>query len=239
MSWMCPRWDFGVAILLGGACTPTRRMLGAQCLPNGQFWAHLLDYVFYSVSELGRACFRQVRVAQAVLVLPPSAWFHAETFALPPCAPKSPPVPAPIFGGFPGWKMSRIVVTYRRGIGFGVEGVAGRDFFLPSPCNRPPGFSLILLFFDPEASAGHPAAHPQRYRTLEFFFGLPLFPQTLLLVHILSLSCFLLHVASLPFPFALEDFEINSPELLRCSPKNVMLQRRCFSLFFVESVWRK
>ena len=50
-------------------------------------WAHLFYSVFYSASELMKACFSQACVAQAVL--PPGASFHPETFALPPCPPKS------------------------------------------------------------------------------------------------------------------------------------------------------
>ena len=50
----------------------------------------------YSVSELRRACFRQARVAQAML--PPSGLFHAATFALPPRAHKSHLCPLPHVG---------------------------------------------------------------------------------------------------------------------------------------------
>ena len=83
---MTPKWGFRVAMLL----------VGALALP-GAFWAYgaskmanlgasLLLCIFYSVSELRRACFRQARVAQAML--PPGALFHASAFALPPCVPK-------------------------------------------------------------------------------------------------------------------------------------------------------
>ena len=49
-----------------------------------------------SVSELRRACFRQARVAQAVLL--PGALFRAGAVALPPCAPKSHMRPLPHLG---------------------------------------------------------------------------------------------------------------------------------------------
>ena len=52
--------------------------------------------LFYSVSELRRSCFRQVRVARAVL--PPGALFRTGAFALPPCAPKSHMCPPPHLG---------------------------------------------------------------------------------------------------------------------------------------------
>ena len=61
------------------------------------FWAHGASKMatlgasllpcFYSVSELRRACFRQARVARAVL--PPGALFRAGAFAFPPCTPRS------------------------------------------------------------------------------------------------------------------------------------------------------
>ena len=69
---------------------------GRTVLPKWPFWAHLFYSVFYSVSELRRACFRQARVARAVL--PPGALFRAGAFALPPCAPKSHMRPLPHLG---------------------------------------------------------------------------------------------------------------------------------------------
>ena len=79
---------------------------GRIVLLPGAFWAHgaskmatlgasLLPSI-YSVSELWRACFRQARVARAVL--PPGALFRAGAFALPPCAPKSHMRPLPHLG---------------------------------------------------------------------------------------------------------------------------------------------
>ena len=69
---------------------------GRTVLSKWPFWAHLFYSVFYSVSELRRACFRQARVARAVL--PPGALFRAGPFALPPCAPKSHMRPLPHLG---------------------------------------------------------------------------------------------------------------------------------------------
>ena len=68
----------------------------AHVLPKWPLWAHLFYSVFYSVSELRRACFRQARVARAVL--PPNEMFCAGAFALPPCAPKSHMCPLPHLG---------------------------------------------------------------------------------------------------------------------------------------------
>ena len=69
---------------------------GRTVLPKWPFWAHLFYSVFYHVSELRRACFRQARVARAML--PPGALFRAGAFALPPCAPKSHMRPLPHLG---------------------------------------------------------------------------------------------------------------------------------------------
>ena len=60
---------------------------GRTVLPKWPLWAHLFYSVFYSVSEFGRACFRQARVAWAMLL--PGALFRAGAFAFPPRAPKS------------------------------------------------------------------------------------------------------------------------------------------------------
>ena len=70
----------GRIVLLPGA-------FWVHVLPKWPLWARLFYSVIYSVSELRRACFRQARVARAVL--PPHALFRAGAFALPPCAPKS------------------------------------------------------------------------------------------------------------------------------------------------------
>ena len=65
------------------------------CLPRA-CWAHgaskmanlgeFLLYIFQCAS-LRKTCFRQTHAAETLL--PPSAWFHPETFAFPPCLPKS------------------------------------------------------------------------------------------------------------------------------------------------------
>ena len=57
-----------------------------SCLNFGLVFSTSLC-TLHSVSELRRACFRQVRVTQAAL--PPRALFHTEAFALPPRAPSS------------------------------------------------------------------------------------------------------------------------------------------------------
>ena len=79
---------------------------GRIVLLPGAFWAHgaskmailgaPLLLCIYSVSEFWRACFRQARVARAVL--PPGALFRARAFALPP-RPQIPHAPTPTFGG--------------------------------------------------------------------------------------------------------------------------------------------
>ena len=90
---MTPKWDFGAAMLPVGALCFYQAHFGRTVLPKWPFWAHLFSSVFYSVSEFRRACFRQARVARAVL--PP---FRARAFALPPCAPKSHMRPLPHLG---------------------------------------------------------------------------------------------------------------------------------------------
>ena len=55
--------------------------VGRTVLPKWSILTHLFYSVFYSVSVLGSACFQAVP--------PPGALFHAETFSLHPCAPKS------------------------------------------------------------------------------------------------------------------------------------------------------
>ena len=84
---MTPKWGFGVAMLPVGTLCFYQAHFGRTVLPKWPLWAHLFYSVFYSVSELRRACFRQARVARAVL--PPGALFRAGAFALPPSAPKS------------------------------------------------------------------------------------------------------------------------------------------------------
>ena len=93
---MTPKWDFGVAMLPVRALCFYQAHFGRTVLPKWPFRAHLFYSVFYSVSELRRACFRQARVAQAVLL--PSALFRARAFAPPPCAPKSHMRPLPPLG---------------------------------------------------------------------------------------------------------------------------------------------
>ena len=58
-----PKWGFGVAMLPVGALCFYQAHFGRTVLPKWPFWAHLFYSVFYSVSEFGRACFRQARVA--------------------------------------------------------------------------------------------------------------------------------------------------------------------------------
>ena len=72
-------------------------------LPKWPLWAHLFYSVFHSVSELRRACFRQARVARAVL--PPGAMLRAGAFALPPCASKSHMRPLPHLGVSESWPL--------------------------------------------------------------------------------------------------------------------------------------
>ena len=93
---MTPKWDFGVAMLPVGALCFYQAHFGRTVLPKWPFWTHLFCSVFYSVLELRRACFRQARVARAML--PPGALFRAGAFALPPCAPKSHMHPLPHLG---------------------------------------------------------------------------------------------------------------------------------------------
>ena len=95
-SGVTPKWDFGVAMLPVGALCFYQAHFGRTVLLKWPFWAHLFFSVFYSVSELRRACFRQARVARAVL--PPGALFRAGAFALPPRAPKSHIRPLPHLG---------------------------------------------------------------------------------------------------------------------------------------------
>ena len=93
---MTLKWGFGLAMLLVGALCFYQAHFGRTVLPKWPLWAHLFYPVFYSVSELRRACFRQARVARAVL--PPGALFRAGAFALPPCASKSHMRPPPHLG---------------------------------------------------------------------------------------------------------------------------------------------
>ena len=93
---MTPKWGFGVAMLSVGALCFYQVHFGRTVLPKWPLWARLFYSVFYSASELRRACFRQARVARAVL--PPSALFRAGAFAFPPCAPTSHMRPLPHLG---------------------------------------------------------------------------------------------------------------------------------------------
>ena len=78
----------------------------------GVFWAHgaskmailgaSLLLCIHSVSEFGRACFRQARVAWAML--PQGALFRAGAFAFLPCAPKSHLHPLPHLGPSETWE---------------------------------------------------------------------------------------------------------------------------------------
>ena len=95
-SGVTPKWDFGVAMLPVGALCFYQAHFGPTVLPKWPFWANLFYSVFYSVSELRRACFRQARVARAVLS--PGALFRAGAIAFPPCAPKSHMRPLPHLG---------------------------------------------------------------------------------------------------------------------------------------------
>ena len=87
---------FRVAMLPVGALCFYQAHFGRTVLPKWPFWAHLFYPVFYSVSEFGRACFRQARVARAMLL--PGALFHAGPFAFLRCAPKSHMRPLPHLG---------------------------------------------------------------------------------------------------------------------------------------------
>ena len=90
------KWGFGVSMLPVGALCFYQAHFGRTVLPKWPLWAHLFYAVFYSVSKLRRACFRQARVARAVL--PPGALFCAGAFAFPPCAPRSHMRPLPHLG---------------------------------------------------------------------------------------------------------------------------------------------
>ena len=72
---MTPKWGFRVAMFPVGALCFYQAHFGRTVLPNWPLWPHLFYSVFYSVSELRRACFRQARVARAVL--PPGALFFS------------------------------------------------------------------------------------------------------------------------------------------------------------------
>ena len=80
-----------------GALCFCQKNFGRTVLPKWPLWAHLFYSVcFYSVSELRSACFRQARVARAVLLA--SALFRAAAFAFPPCTPRSHMCPLPHLG---------------------------------------------------------------------------------------------------------------------------------------------
>ena len=107
---MTPKWGFGVAMLPVGALCFYQAHFGRRVLPKWPLWAHLFYPVFYSVSELRRACFRQARVARAVL--PPGALFRAGALHFLP-VPPNPTCARPHIWGFPifglsleGWSVS-------------------------------------------------------------------------------------------------------------------------------------
>ena len=75
---MTTKWGFRAAMLPVGALCFYRARFGHTLLPKWPFWAHLFHSVFYNLSELRRACFRQVRVARAMLL--PAALFRAGRF---------------------------------------------------------------------------------------------------------------------------------------------------------------
>ena len=96
---MIPKWDFGFAMRPVGALCFYQAHFGRTVLPKWPLWAHLFYSVFYNVSELRRACFRQARVARAVL--PPGALFlSCKGLRASSLCPQIPHAPAPTFGGF-------------------------------------------------------------------------------------------------------------------------------------------
>ena len=101
-----PKWGFRVASLPVGALCFYQAHFGRTVLPKWPFWAHLFYSTFYSVSEFGRACFRQARVTWAMF--PPGALFRAGAFTFLPCAPKSHLHPLPHLG--PSDSLPRIFI---------------------------------------------------------------------------------------------------------------------------------
>ena len=91
---MTPKWGFGFAMLpVGALCFFYQVHFGRTVLPKWPLWVQLFHSVFYSVSELRRACFRR-RVSH-------EPCFHqAPCFVQGPLCPQIPHVPAPTFGGF-------------------------------------------------------------------------------------------------------------------------------------------
>ena len=109
---------------------------GRIVLLPGAFWAHgtskmatlgaSLLPVFYRVSELRRACFRQARVARAVL--PPGALLRAGAFALILCAPKSHMRPPPHLGVSDKRGLKHLIFVENPGkILSGKSGLVGAD----------------------------------------------------------------------------------------------------------------
>ena len=95
---MTPKWGFGVAMLPVGALGFYRVHLGRMVLPQWPLWAHLFYFVSVNnASELRRACFRQVRVARAML--PPGALFVQGRLRFIP-VPSDPHAATPTFRGF-------------------------------------------------------------------------------------------------------------------------------------------
>ena len=109
---MTPKWGFGVAML------PVAAHFGRTVLPKWPLWAYLFYPVFYSVSELKRACFRRARVARAVLL--PGALFRAGAFAFHPRAP-NPTCARSRIWGFPKTGLLSNQMDNRQMLGLGVE----------------------------------------------------------------------------------------------------------------------
>ena len=72
-------------------------------------WVHLFCYVFHSVSELRRACFRQAHVAQAAH--PPGASSFMRGLCASSLCPRIPHAPAPTFSGVCKRVVSKRVVS--------------------------------------------------------------------------------------------------------------------------------
>ena len=93
---MTSKWGFRVAMLLVGALCFYQAHFGRTMLPKWPFWAHLFYSVFHSVSELGRACFRQAcrtSSASAKRIVSCSGLCISSLY------PQIPHAPAPTFGG--------------------------------------------------------------------------------------------------------------------------------------------
>ena len=95
---MSPERRFGVAMLPVAALYFYQAHAGRTLLPKWPNGVHLFYSVFYSVSKLRRACFRQVRATQVVLL--PGALFHAEILCTASLCPKTHLCPLPQLGVF-------------------------------------------------------------------------------------------------------------------------------------------